>query len=56
MATSELGYLKVELLCLNRTDSRGVLSCLQNPLCHMSTIRGASWMGRESSPGAQRKL
>ena len=33
-------------------DSHGVLSHLQNPLCHMSTILGASWMGRERSPGA----
>ena len=31
----------------------GVLSYLQNPLCHMSTILGASWMGGESSPGAK---
>ena len=37
-------------------DSHGVLSYLQNPLCHMSTILGASWMGRESSPGAKRIL
>ena len=38
LATSELGCLKVYLPCLNTTDSHGVLSCLQNPLCHMSTI------------------
>ena len=41
---------------LARVDSHGVLSYLQNPLCHMSTILGASWMGRESSPGAKRIL
>ena len=40
----------------NRIDSHGVLSFLQNPLCHTSTILGASWMGRESSPGAKRIL
>ena len=31
----------------HRIDSHGVLSYLQNPLCHMSTILGAAgWVGR----------
>ena len=30
----------------------GVLGCLRDPLCRMSAVLGAGWMGGESSPGA----
>ena len=53
MATPRLGCLKVQLLCLGGMDSRGVLGCLRDPLCHMSTVLGAGWVGGGSSPGAK---